>query len=495
VFAVLTLLLVIPVGLMGATVPIAFHEIKRDLKNVGKHSGILFSLNTIGNLTGSLIGGIFFYYFLNHAGVFLSAILLAGLSTCLAGWNLSNLRGKRYFLPALTFSVFILLIFTPFYNESHFMVGTFLQKGLLPYSQDGPDNFFREWNRHRDLKFYKDGPAATVAVTEHPYPPGSPRAEKSLSIIVNGKSDSSTIGDSYLLRLLTHIPALLSEKRENVMVIGLGTGVTAGELTLYPDAECIDVAEISPAVVEALPYFRKFTNNLHTNPKVRIHIGDAFRILGRSRKKWDIILSEPSNPWVTGVDLLFTREFYKLAGEHLTQNGILAQWIHTYFADLPMLGMIVNTVRQEFPHSRMFLAAPGDMILLASKKPFSLTDIERAEDLLKRNEKVRASLEMINLASAESMLIREIWPPSYISDMFSGFEIQTMDNPRLHYMAGKIFFTGTSVPGRHLFSSSSAKYFGDFFNHKKIWELDWFPFFKRDVSFTNALAERQILGI
>lgn len=479
VFAVLTLTLVIPVGLMGATVPITFHEIKRDLENVGKHSGILFSLNTIGNLTGSLMGGIFLYYFLNHAGVFLSAVLLAGFSTCLAGWgNLSE--GKQYVLPAsvMTFLIVILLIFTPFYKESHFMVGTFLQKGFLSYSQDGPDTFFKEWNRNRDLKFYKDGPTATVAVTEHPYPPGSPRAEKSLSIIVNGKSDSSTIGDSYLLRLLTHIPALLSEKRENAMVIGLGTGVTAGELTLYPDVECIDVAEISPAVVEALPYFRKFTNNLHTHPRVHIHIGDAFRILGRSSKKWDIILSEPSNPWVTGVDLLFTREFYKLANEHLTRNGILAQWIHTYFANISMLGMIVNTVRQEFPYSRMFLAAPGDMILLASKKPFSLRDIERAEELLKRNEKVRTSLGNIRLASAESMLIREIWPPSYISDMFSEFEIQTMDHPRLHYMAGKIFFTGDSVPGRYLFGSSSAPYFEDFLITKKYENWTDFPFSK-----------------
>ena len=96
------------------------------------------------------------------------------------------------------------------------------------------------------------------------------------------------------------------------MVVGLGTGVTAGELTLYPDVERIDVAEISPSVIEALPYFEEFTYGVHKDPRVNILMGDAFRIIGRSKKKWDIVISEPSNPWVTGVDSLFTREFYQL---------------------------------------------------------------------------------------------------------------------------------------------------------------------------------------
>jgi hypothetical protein len=146
------------------------------------------------------------------------------------------------------------------------------------------------------------------------------------------------------------------------MVIGLGTGVTAGELTLYPDIERIDVAEISPTVVEALPYFSKATYHVENNPKVRIHIGDAFRILGRSKTKWDIIISEPSNLWVTGVDQLFTKEFYTIA-----------------------------------------------------------------------------------LSSLEAILLRALWSPSYIKDFFSDFGMQTMDNPELHYIAGKAYSMDLSI--------------------------------------------------
>ncbi|QTA92402.1 fused MFS/spermidine synthase [Desulfonema magnum] len=506
VFAALALILILPIGLMGATVPIAFHEIKRDLKNVGKHSGILFSLNTIGNLVGSLVGGIFFYYYFNNARVFLCAALLAAISTFLAtvekirNPKIRNQKSKLLSL-ALIITVLVFFIWAPFYDEDHFMVGTFTQKRLLSYSQDGPDDFFRKWNSKRDLKFYKDGPMATVAVTEHPYPPGSPTAQKSLSIVVNGKSDSSTIGDAYLLKLLAHLPALLAEKRENTMVVGLGTGVTAAELTLYPDIESIDVAEISPSVVEVLPYFREFTYDLHLNPKARILMGDAFRILKRSEKKWDIILSEPSNPWVTGVDLLFTQEFYKLVREHLTENGILAQWIHTYFADPSMLGMIINTVSQEFDQCRVFMATPGDMILLASDKSFSLRDIRKAQETLNTNEAVRASLDKINFHTIETMLIREVWPPSYISDHFrdsgsgkTSFGIQTMDNPRLHYIAGKCFFTGKGIPNSYFFNSSSAPYFKDFLITKKYGNWAAFPFSKEKFDSLILSLKDKYLG-
>ena len=90
IFLGLTCMLILPIGLMGATVPIVFHELKRDLTNVGRHSGILLSWNTVGNLIGSLAGGIILYHFLNNKGVFLTASFLAALSAFLAGWRLSK---------------------------------------------------------------------------------------------------------------------------------------------------------------------------------------------------------------------------------------------------------------------------------------------------------------------------------------------------------------------------------------------------------------------
>lgn len=458
VFLALMAVLLLPVAFMGATIPLAFHELKRDLQHVGTHSGMLFSWNTLGNLSGSLIGGIVFYYFLNNARVFLTATLLAACSTCLMAWYVS----RKYALPAgvVIALVIFFAIYTPFYDQHNYIVGTFRLRRLLDISLNGPAQFFQRFNAGRELLFYKDGPTCSVAVIEFPRLPSF--TQKPLAIFVNGKSDSDTIRDIYTLRLSAHISALLAESRNEVMVIGLGTGVTAGELTLYPDIKHIDVAEISPAVVEAFPLFQEFTYNAHKDPRVRMHIGDAFRILGRSPQKWDIIISEPSNPWTTGVDLLFTQEYYKLVKDHLTENGILIQWTQLYATNPHILGMILNTVQQEFTQCRVFRANPGDLLIVASDKRFSDKDVTRAEETLRNREQVRASLEAINIDSFESLLIREIWTPSYIADHFSGAGIQTMDNPRLHYMAGKGFFMGEDISAEYLLSSASVSYLSEY---------------------------------
>ncbi len=474
VFFALTAVLLLPVAFMGATIPLAFHELKRDLHHVGTHSGMVFSWNTLGNLTGSLIGGIVFYYVLNNARVFLVATVLAACSTCLAGWYVS----KKYVLPAgfLALTIFLITIFTPFYNQQHFVVGTFFARTPFSYSLSHPKYFFKRLAGDNILKFYKDGPTCTVAVLE------SPKVldfeHNPMTIMVNGKSDSTTIGDMYTIKLLAHIPALLAESRKDVMVIGLGTGVTAGELTLYPDVEHIDIAEISPSVVEALPLFQKFTHGLQNDPRAQIHIGDAFRILGRSDKQWDIIISEPSNPWVTGVDLLFSREFYKLVKEHLTENGILVQWTHVYAASPFMLGMVVNTLQQEFMYCRGFMSNLGDIVIIATNTRFSPKDLQKAEELLRSNESVKASLDMINMGSLESILIRELWPPSYVTDHFSDHGFQTMDNPRLHYIAGKDYFIGENIPSKFLFSSASVPYRHEYLMVQKHGNWEDFSFSK-----------------
>ena len=471
VFVVLTLILIVPGSLMGATVPIVYHEVKKDLGSSGKHSGIVLSWNTAGSLLGSLIGGIVFYYFLNNAGVFLAAVLLAAVSMCLSTARCSR---KLFFCAgSLTVAIALCTPFTPLYDASRFSVGTFRIREPLVSSFSGPSAFFREWNAPFDVKFYKDGPMSTVAVVETPaldWFDLNPRA-----IMVNGKSDSSAVSDMYTIKLAAHIPALFAPQRRNVMVVGLGTGVTAGELTLYPDVERIDVAEISRTVVEALPFFDTFTHGVRNDPRFHIHEGDAFRILGRSKGKWDIVISEPSNPWVTGVDLLFTREFYQLVREHLTEGGVLLQWIHTFNSSPAMIGMIVNTLRHEFGSIRVFMSQTNDLLILAGNRDLSAGDIEKADEAFGSNERVRDSLRPLDLGSLDSVMLREIWSPEYVRNGFSGFGMQTMDVPRLHYLAAKSYFRGDRVPVSFLLSPATASHVKDYLLSKKYGDGRFFP--------------------
>jgi spermidine synthase len=469
VFLGLACILILPIGLMGATVPIIFHELKRDLPKVGQYSGMIFSWNTAGNLIGSLIGGIVLYYVFNNREVFLTATFLAALSAGLAGWHLS----KKFIVSTalLFFIIGFMGLSSSFYKPKNFTTGTFRLRTPLPFSFSNSKNFFKTLNEGFEVKYYNDGPTATVAVTQDrkKFPLFN---KKSMALFINGKSDSSTIGDIYTLKLLAHIPALLAEKRNNIMVVGLGTGVTVGELTLYPDVKRIDVAEISPSVVKALPYFKDFTHSVHKDPRVHILMGDAFRIIGRSKKKWNIVISEPSNPWVTGVDSLFTREFYHLVKEHLSANGVMMQWAHTIVASSGMIEMILNTVHQEFKFSHVFLGG-SDLLIMASNQPISCSNLIQAEVILKNNKKVKQSLQEINASSLASILIKERWTSSYITDYFSNSDIQTLDFPKLHYLAGKDFFIGKNLSKEYFLNSATAAYIDEYLFYKqcKNWSI------------------------
>jgi len=454
VFMALTGLLILPVACMGATIPIAFHELKRDLRNVGRHSGLLLSWNTVGSLAGSIIGGMVLYYALNNERVFLFSVLLAGGSVCLVARYLTG----AYLLSGgvLTALAVGVMVFAPFYSQDRFSLSTFRKHSPLPFSLTGPTTFFEGFHRGSKLLFYDDDPISAVGVVEFDARP--PLTVNPRSIMVNGKSDSSTGLDVYTLKLTAHLPALLAKERKEVLVIGLGTGVTAGEIALYPDVERVDVAEISPAVVKALPYFSASNYAVHENPKLRILNGDAFRILGRSEKKWDIIISEPSNPWVTGVDLLFTEEFYRMVRNHLTDGGVFLQWVQQYDSSQEMLGMVFSTVQKEFPESRLFWSNAADLIMVAPQKALTAADVRRAEEVLQRSDRARESLRKLNLDDLDSLLIREIWTPSYFKTMFSSYDRQTMDHPRLHYIAGRAFFNGFNMDPETLWTPLSIPF-------------------------------------
>ncbi|MDZ4164927.1 MAG: fused MFS/spermidine synthase, partial [Smithellaceae bacterium] len=390
-FLILLTILFLPVSLMGATLPLIFHGLRRDMATLGKHAGYIFSCNTLGSLLGSLAGGVLLFSLFDIPAVYLVAVMLAALSALLLATRL----GRNYLLPAgaLLSLILIMLITSPFYDKSHFKLGTFRSTGVLDFSFAGPKVFFEKFSLGRMI-FYRDGVTATVSVLEDNREDREGRKGK--AIIVNGKSDSHTIGDTHTLKLLAHLPLLLSQRIEDVLIIGMGTGVTAGEATLYPEVKRIDVAEISPQVIEAQAHFRDFNRDLLKDSRVSIMLGDALRIMTRSEKKWDVIISEPSNPWTAGVDQLFTREFYRKAKGQLQENGLFLQWLHLYSADMKMLGMVFNTLQQEFPHIRVFFGNPKDLLILASSSPLGEENIRNAERVLAGNAKVRDSLQELN---------------------------------------------------------------------------------------------------
>lgn len=327
-FALLFLVAAIPAAFAGAAVPLIFIRLRRDLKGVGRLSGRILSVNTLGNLSGSLVAGMLLYPLLNNGQIFLLCLTLAFAGAWFAAHDLGLTR--RIICGLVFIFLFALIPASPFYHPERFMVGTFRLHYPMAYSYEPPEIFYSEFLDSVTTLFLEDGPEASAAVVRTPQLPWSNEAP--LAILINGKSDSSAVADMSTLKMLAHLPALLAGDRSQAMVIGLGTGVTSGELALYQDVIAIDTAEISSSVIKALPLFSAFTREVQKDSRHVILHGDAFRVMARSDKVWNIIVSEPSNPWVLGVDALFSREFYQLVRRHLADKGIFVQWIHIHDA-------------------------------------------------------------------------------------------------------------------------------------------------------------------
>jgi spermidine synthase len=266
-----------------------------------------------------------------------------------------------------------------------------------------------------------------------------------MSLTVNGRSESNTVLDAVTLHLAAHLPALWAADRSRVLVIGLGTGVTAGAFALYDDVETLDVAEISGTVVRFLPLFAEFHGGVDRDRRLRLHLGDAALILRQAAAPWNIIVSEPSNPWTAGADALFTREFYRRVRERLADDGLLLQWVQLYESDFEILGMILNTLREEFPVVHAFRAEPGDLLLLAARRPFTAEDRLRAERALADRPRVAAALATIGVSSVRDILEREVQTLPIVLEQARRYGVHSADQPRLLYLAGAAMFSGSEV--------------------------------------------------
>ena len=164
---------------------------------------------------------------------------------------------------------------------------------------------------------------------------------------------------------------MLHQAPKDVLVIGLGTGLTLNGMSSHP-VECINCVEISPEVVKAEKYFKEFNGNALAEPKVNLLIDDGRNLLFTNAKKYDVIISEPSNPWQSGNSNLFTDDFYKIAVDRLKEGGLFCQWIGLYDITVDNLQIVSQTFLHNFPRALVFKAG-SDLILIGSRLRSKLT--------------------------------------------------------------------------------------------------------------------------
>jgi len=219
---------------------------------------------------------------------------------------------------------------------------------------------------HR-LLYHRDGKTATVSC----FLTGS----GILSIRTNGKPDAAiTVApggapqpDEYTMILLAVIPMTLHPEARTAASIGLGSGVTSHTLLCNPGIRRLDTVEIEAGIVEAANRFRPRVERVYADPRSGIHVEDAKTFFSAHDRKYDLIVSEPSNPWVSGVAGLFSGEFYRLVRGRLNEDGLFVQWLQLYEIDLDLVVSVLKAVSANFPDYAVYATNRGDVMIVARR--------------------------------------------------------------------------------------------------------------------------------
>ena len=408
---------------LGALLPVVISLVPRRRGDDGQ--SVLSSLYA-ANLSGSAVGALTASGLL-VAGVGLSSSLQTGVLLAL-GLSLTLLVRLPVPRPGLigATALAVVLILALDGGARRLTLSFGFYHGAEGYATND-DQGLRDLLASHELLFYQDGPTASVAVQQ---------VDRYLLMKINGKTDASNgAGDIETQTLLGHLPLMAATRADRVAVVGFGSGMTAGAVLTHPVRE-VDAFEIEPAVVDASRFFNGINGRPLDDPRLRLVMGDARSELRREEALYDVIISEPSNPWITGVANLFTQDFFELAASRLAQDGVFAQWFHLYGMSEDAAREVVATFRHVFPHVVAF--KDRDLILLGSAEPirFSLDEMDRKF----ADPAVRASLGDAFVRYPADLLVKLRLDEAGTEAFAGDAAFNTDDNMRLELSAPRTLY-------------------------------------------------------
>lgn len=396
-----------PTLLMGLSFPLAASAHSRSLGRVGAGVAQLYSANTLGCIVGSFLAG---FVLVPHWGVqnalILGALLYLGVAAVLLPrrWKLVCL------LPAL------MLVWVPRWNPSDMTAGVAVYGGVPLHDQVPP-------------VVYRDGVSATVSLHQFG------KFGQHLSLRVNGKADVSTQeGDLSTQYLLGYLPGLLHPDPARVAVIGLGGGFTVEAVAQCPGVERIDCAELEPAVIELQEYWRPHNGNVLEDPRVRLVCDDGRAFLLGGRQKYDLIISEPSNPWIAGIGNLFTQDFYAIAKGRMNEGAIFCQWFNLYAVDGDDLRRVLASFFSVFQQGQVWQTSNADLILLGGVSN-GLPDLAPVRAAWESSDRIQRHFFEMGLDQPEVLRGYYLFGREQALRLAGDIGLNTDDRPLLEYSA------------------------------------------------------------
>ncbi len=448
-FLISSLVMIAPTLLLGSLFPLVVRIVSsgetETERTGGRSAGEAYAANTLGAIAGSFASG---FVLIPWVGLLGSLRLCAALNFVVAAALFISLRtGADSTPPPRRRAKPQLASFRPRGAALSWM-GVSISAGLIiaaalfepPWDAEVMSSAVYRYapqlaNKSRqelfdflkrgqgETVFYEEGITATVAVQEQ----GGGRVLK-----VNGKPEASTAGDMPTQILIGSLPLLVRERTDDVLLIGLGSGVTLGSIEQFPVKQ-ITCVELEPAILEATRYFEDVNNRPLEDPRLRMVSNDGRNFIYTTNETFDVIVSEPSNPWISGVANLFTLEYFKRGAERLKEDGVFSQWLQMYEMSPEDVRTLIATFRAAFPQVYIFRGAEGDLMLLGSKsaRRLNLDAINSHFDY----PRIAADLKRINTTLATDLLSRFYLGPDEVSALAVGAMLNTDDNALIEFNA------------------------------------------------------------
>jgi spermidine synthase len=264
----------------------------------------------------------------------------------------------------------------------------------------------------------RDGKTATISVTGD---------DTGIALRTNGKSDGAIhvhgtvpVEDELTMTLMGALPQFMVPQARRAAVIGFGTGVTTHVLLAAPTLERVDTIEIEPAVLSAAVHFRPFNARALDDARSVVHFDDAKTYFSSHRGRYDIIASEPSNPWVSGVSGLFSAEFYRQVRRYLAPGGVFVQWVQLYELTPQLLASVVMALESGFTDYELWLPNTGDLIIVATHGN-AVPEVNA--DALK-SAALRADLERFRIRNLDDLRLHRVGRKATLGPYFASFGVQ-----------------------------------------------------------------------
>jgi spermidine synthase len=433
-FPVMAGLLLIPTLCLGAAFP-ALAACGATLPGRSTHgsAGRLYAASSWGSVAGFVLAG---FVAIPGAGTRRALLAASAAPLLLAIVPVFSIPARRHVasIAALGLALGALLLpaILPAWDLDVISGGGFLYGPIYRSASGAGGDLGGAIRRRGDILFAREDGVALVTVRRSP--------AGVLSLQINGKTEASTGGDMSTQLLSAHLPLLLHAAPADVLIVGLASGISLGAAERH-DVRAIEVIEIAPAVREAARWFDDWSGSALDDPRARIVLDDArSRLLVRSRR-FDVIASQPSNPWVAGVSNLFTVEFYRLARARLKPGGLFCQWVQAYRLSPEDFRGLVRSFLDVFPQATLWeeSAGGGDYFLLGGEGDAPL----RIDPASLRDPRHRAAwidLERAGIAQPADLLSRFVTGPGGLAVLSAGARLHTDDTLYLETRAPLALF-------------------------------------------------------